>query len=296
MYRIRFHGRGGQGIKTAGRILGSAFFRSGFVVQDSPRYGAERRGAPIFSSVRASHHPILERSDVKNPDLIAVSDDTLFQVSAAAVLAGATQNTILLINTRESSEVWAHRLAFPGTVIALPVPSDTPAAAAVCAGAAARLCGSIPEEALSGAMEDESASFSTGSRDRSIEHTLAAYDALGPSSGIVTEGAEPTPVGAPPEWIELEAEGPPLGVPDIFHGATSVEVRTGLWRTVRPVIHVEKCHGCWWICSTLCPDSAMPVVESRPTIDYNHCKGCMICSTVCPNHAIEVIQEKEAAP
>ncbi len=54
MYRIRFHGRGGQGMKTAGRILGSAFFAEGFEVQDAPRYGAERRGAPLFAYVRAS--------------------------------------------------------------------------------------------------------------------------------------------------------------------------------------------------------------------------------------------------
>ena len=43
MYRIRFHGRGGQGMKTASRILGTAFFLSGYEVQDAPRYGAERR-------------------------------------------------------------------------------------------------------------------------------------------------------------------------------------------------------------------------------------------------------------
>ncbi|MEN8711676.1 MAG: 2-oxoacid:acceptor oxidoreductase family protein, partial [Arenicellales bacterium] len=45
MYRIRFHGRGGQGMKTASRILGTAFFLAGYEVQDAPRYGAERRGA-----------------------------------------------------------------------------------------------------------------------------------------------------------------------------------------------------------------------------------------------------------
>jgi Pyruvate/2-oxoacid:ferredoxin oxidoreductase gamma subunit len=45
MLRIRFHGRGGQGMKTASRILGSAAFHAGLVVQDSPVYGAERRGA-----------------------------------------------------------------------------------------------------------------------------------------------------------------------------------------------------------------------------------------------------------
>jgi pyruvate ferredoxin oxidoreductase gamma subunit len=54
MYRIRFHGRGGQGMKTAGRILGTAFFLTGFEVQDAPRYGAERWGAPIFAYVCAS--------------------------------------------------------------------------------------------------------------------------------------------------------------------------------------------------------------------------------------------------
>ena len=49
MYRIRFHGRGGQGVKTASQILSSALFLEGFEVQDAPRYGAERRGAPIFA-------------------------------------------------------------------------------------------------------------------------------------------------------------------------------------------------------------------------------------------------------
>ena len=47
MYRIRIHGRGGQGIKMASRVLGTALFRCGFTVQDAPKYGAERRGAQI---------------------------------------------------------------------------------------------------------------------------------------------------------------------------------------------------------------------------------------------------------
>ena len=59
MYRVRFHGRGGQGIKTASRILGTAFFRAGFEVQDAPVYGAERRGAPMFAYVRAAREPDL---------------------------------------------------------------------------------------------------------------------------------------------------------------------------------------------------------------------------------------------
>ena len=76
MYRIRLHGRGGQGIKTAGRMLGTAFFAEGLEVQDAPRYGAERRGAPIFATVRASRHPIHERGVIPKPDLTVVADDT----------------------------------------------------------------------------------------------------------------------------------------------------------------------------------------------------------------------------
>ena len=70
MYRIRFHGRGGQGMKTASRVLGSAFFCAGFEVQDAPRYGAERRGAPIFAFVRAAREPINERGIIRRPDLV----------------------------------------------------------------------------------------------------------------------------------------------------------------------------------------------------------------------------------
>ena len=95
MYRIRFHGRGGQGMKTASRILGSAFFRADYEVQDAPRYGAERRGAPIFAFVRAAKTPINERGVIGNPDLVVVADDSLVGVAAAGVLQGVTADTTL---------------------------------------------------------------------------------------------------------------------------------------------------------------------------------------------------------
>jgi pyruvate ferredoxin oxidoreductase gamma subunit len=88
MVRIRFHGRGGQGIKTASRILGTAFFRAGFEVQDAPVYGAERRGAPMFAYVRAAREPIRERGLIAHPDLVVVADETLAGIPAANVLLG----------------------------------------------------------------------------------------------------------------------------------------------------------------------------------------------------------------
>ena len=77
MFRIRFHGRGGQGMKTASRIVGTAAFRQGYYAQDSPVYGAERRGAPMVAFTRFDSRPVLERGLVTAPDLVVVADASL---------------------------------------------------------------------------------------------------------------------------------------------------------------------------------------------------------------------------
>ena len=120
MYRIRFHGRGGQGMKTASRILGSAFFLEGFEVQDAPRYGAERRGAPIFAYVRAARKTINERGIIQHPDLVIVADDSLVPVPAAGVLQGLDSHSAMLINSHATAKVWQHRLNLAGPDIILP--------------------------------------------------------------------------------------------------------------------------------------------------------------------------------
>jgi pyruvate ferredoxin oxidoreductase gamma subunit len=113
--------------------------------------------------------------------------------------------------------------------------------------------------------------------------------------GKVTEGrAIPAEQYRMPDWIDLPFEEADLSAPVIFAGATSVQVRTGLWRTLRPVIDYDKCNRCWWVCSTFCPDSAINVKDGRPEIDYDHCKGCMICVAQCPPHAIGAIPEQDA--
>ena len=97
--RVRFHGRGGQGMKTAGRILGTAAFRAGFVVQDAPVYGAERRGAPMAAFVRIAREPILERGAILDPDLVLIADETLLDDPAALPLGGAGAGTTIVVNS-----------------------------------------------------------------------------------------------------------------------------------------------------------------------------------------------------
>ena len=275
-------------MKTAGRVLGTAFFRAGFEVQDAPRYGAERHGAPIASYVRADRKRIDERGPIPSPDLAVVADDTLPGVPAAGVLQGLDDHAVLLIDTAEPAPTWRARLALPGPVAVLPKPADPSQwrfVGAACAGAAARLTGAIPRDCVAEAALAEYGDFGPALAATNRDVALAAFDAMAAQQGLVTErsGAPATP---PPRWIEPPLDPGDLAAPAIHAVATSVQIRTGLWRSIRPVIDYDRCRRCWWVCSTYCPDNAIAVREGRPEIDYDHCKGCMICVAQCPPHAI----------
>ena len=300
MYRIRFHGRGGQGMKTASRILGSAFFLQGYEIQDAPRYGAERRGAPIFAYVRADNKPINERGIITRPDLIIVADDSLIPVPAAAVLAGIQEHTVLLINTDEDASTWQHRLNIKNKIITLPVETEDRAElrfiGSTCTGAAARLLGVISQASLEQAINDELGAHGQDVVDKNLTKALQAYEKMSKYESSVSIGKEISVSNYPsPEWIDLPFEAAHISAPDVWGSATSVKVNTGVWRTLRPVIDYQRCNKCWWVCSTFCPDGAINVDDSgQPQIDYDHCKGCMICVSQCPPHAIEAISEQAA--
>lgn len=100
MIRIRFHGRGGHGTKSASRIVGTAAFLSGYQAQDSPLYGAERRGAAVVAFTRIDSAVIRERGVIEQPDLIVLADETLLDNPDAKVLAGQESASAIFINTQ----------------------------------------------------------------------------------------------------------------------------------------------------------------------------------------------------
>ncbi len=74
-------------------------------------------------------------------------------------------------------------------------------------------------------------------------------------------------------------------------GGTSVENKTGGWRSFRPVLNKEKCVNCM-ICWLNCPDDSIVVKDGQMLgFDYDYCKGCSICSNVCPTKAIDMVPE-----
>lgn len=298
MYRVRFHGRGGQGIKTASRILGSAFFAEGYEVQDAPRYGAERRGAPIFAYVRADLAPVFERGPIDHPDLVVVTDESLVQVPAAAVMTGLCETSVLVIASTVAPESWQERLGVSCTILTLPPLPDEHAAlmGATSVGFAAKLIGQISATSLEEAIRTELKGLSPEAIERNVDRALASFESIESQAGCVAEGETPSRASASrPAWVDLQTEPTSLSAPDIRGKVTSESAQTGLWRTLRPVIDYEECNHCSWICSTLCPDGAIDVGSERePIIDYEHCKGCMVCVTVCPPHAIRAEPEPAA--
>ncbi|MGD9342998.1 MAG: 2-oxoacid:acceptor oxidoreductase family protein [Desulfuromonadales bacterium] len=299
MYRIRFHGRGGQGMKTASRILGTAFFKEGYEVQDAPRYGAERRGAPIFAYVRAAKRTIFERGVIRDPNLVVVADETLVPMPAAGVLQGLQSDTVLVLHSRTSVNQWQDRLKLntPIHTLAVVDQAEQPLAwhflGVVCAAAAARLIGNIQWDSFASALREEIGEVAKSVIEANLFYALRAYEQMAEAEACVVPAAELAAGSLPlPGWIELPFEDARLSAPTIHEGLTSEQIKTGLWRTLRPVIDETRCKHCVWICSTYCPDGAIRVEKSgRPQIDYQHCKGCMVCVAQCPNHAIEARPE-----
>lgn len=99
---IRWHGRGGQGAKTAALLLADVAFKTGQYVQGFPEYGPERMGAPITAYNRISKEKIRVHSNIYTPDLVVVVDETLLH--SVDVTAGLKKDGAIIINTPKSKE------------------------------------------------------------------------------------------------------------------------------------------------------------------------------------------------
>ena len=102
MIEIRWHGRGGQGAKTASLLLADAAFNTGKYIQGFPEYGPERMGAPITAYNRISDKPIRLHSNIYEPDFVVVTDDTLLK--SVNVTDGLKEEGAILINSEKEIE------------------------------------------------------------------------------------------------------------------------------------------------------------------------------------------------
>lgn len=112
---IRWHGRGGQGAKTAALLLADVCFSTGKYVQGFPEYGPERMGAPITAYNRISRDRIRIHSNIYHPDYVVVVDETLLET--VDVTSGLSKDGAIVVNTeKKADEIKKHLKGYEGKV------------------------------------------------------------------------------------------------------------------------------------------------------------------------------------
>lgn len=102
MVEIRWHGRGGQGAKTACLLLADVAGLQGKFVQGFPEYGPERMGAPITAYNRISDQRCSIHSNIYYPDYVVVVDESL--LDSVDVTSGLKEDGAVIINTPGSPQ------------------------------------------------------------------------------------------------------------------------------------------------------------------------------------------------
>jgi pyruvate ferredoxin oxidoreductase gamma subunit len=290
--RVRFHGRGGQGAKTASRILGTAAFNEGLNVQDSPVYGSERRGAPVAAFTRISDGDILERGFIFDPDIVMVVDESLLADPVARPLEGLRSGGIEFVNTARA-EGSMKRGRDDVTLVTQDLTTHVieslgrPLLSAVSACVAARLVSVISEEAVLSAVKSELGELGV-KEDRLAQNLDLAKWAY---SSVEPQVLDTREVPSKRSLVPLEVVLTGAGLEDVVSVGNSRLRRTGNWRIFKPMIDYGKCTTCM-ICFAYCPESTIILGDDKKlAIDYENCKGCLICYKECPLKAITVERE-----
>jgi pyruvate ferredoxin oxidoreductase gamma subunit len=296
LLKIRFHGRGGHGMKTAARIAGTAAFRAGYIAQDAPIYGAERRGAAMSAFVRISDEPILERGPIAMPNLIVLADETLLQDASAGVLRGQEVAGAIFVNTQQAEPLLATFDIHPRVLccdvsgVTREVLGRASALSSGLSAAASRLSGLIELDQLRQAIQEELEELGVPPAEiaKNIGIGERVFDALSPMQFA------PIPPCKEQTLFTPTYDNPLRATPSILHPGNAIMRQTGAWRIERPVVDRDACTRCG-LCFVMCPDGVIRLDEEHyPVIDYDHCKGCMICQRLCPLHAIGRQQETRA--
>jgi pyruvate ferredoxin oxidoreductase gamma subunit len=296
---IRFHGRGGEEVRLASRIVSRAVFLNGLAVQDSPLYGAERRGAPVVAFTRFSEWPIYERGYVERPDVGVVIDSLLLAQPDAAALGGLDEGSLLLVNSTQSSEELGNRYQTPARVVIMDVTSIAldilryQLLSAPIAGFTLKAAALTPWNRVAEAVETELAGI--GLSREVIACNLRATETVYHAAPSVGLSAPRQPWATVPRRPFVVPRLPArIAVPAIEAEATPALRTTEGWRLYRPVVQRARCTRCF-LCFALCPEGAIQLdSQDYPVVDYSHCKGCLACMTECAPGAIDERREDAA--
>ncbi len=286
---IRLHGRGGQGIKTAGRIIGTSAFYEGYDVQDSPMYGPERRGAHVTSFVRVSDEKVDGRGYIFNPDTVIIADPSLLTLTPSP-LQGLKHRGVLIVNASDFtlSDPPYTTVAFDVTTRASRLLGQRSAISSGLAALGCKVLGIARWESVEKSVVEEMEEL--GLRNELVELNVKLAKECysnAPTVEIMTSQSveeNVTMVGV----VSIPYLPPSVSTAMVLEGGNSRLKKTGSWRLSTPVIDYSKCTRCM-VCYVYCPDACITVDEKlTPYIDHENCKGCLICYVECPIKAIRL--------
>ncbi|MEO9319880.1 MAG: 2-oxoacid:acceptor oxidoreductase family protein [Nitrososphaera sp.] len=307
--RVSLIGRGGQGIKSAAHIIGTAAFLAGYAVQDQPLYGAERRGAPITAFIRISDEPvILERGHAIDPAILVIADESLLDDTlAGSVETMLSSETVLFVSTDKTAAELQAKYSFLGTLAAGNIISANLArrseeilgagglVASAVSGVTAKLLGLGYAELEKAVRFELSKLGVSGERlEGNVNLARATYQSV-QTLPEVTGLQPPRRSARPEEIIALGYQGPALSACTITAPGNTASRKVGNWSLYKPLIDYDRCTKCM-ICFVYCPDSAISIrpADRLPSVNYNACKGCDICYTECPVKAISLVRRENA--
>jgi len=241
----------------------------------------------VTAFARIDDRPIALRTSILRPDIVVVLDPGL--LGAVPVTDGLKEGGWVIANTRlPPGELAAPAKARVATVDAgaIALAHDLgspmlPIVNTVMLGALARATGIVSRDAVLSAVRK----FVPVQAEANAAAASEGFEAV--VSGAAVRLLEPS-VPRPTSGEDTLPEGPVAVVP-------SATLSTAAWRTMRPVLHLDRCTRCNF-CWKFCPDDAIVLDETGyPVVRLEYCKGCGICATECPPKTIEMVPEEGVA-
>ncbi|MBN1110219.1 MAG: 2-oxoacid:acceptor oxidoreductase family protein [Methanomassiliicoccales archaeon] len=295
MFEIRFHGRGGQGAVMAAQTLAEAAVIEGWHANAFPYFGAERRGAPVMAFARIDDRKISIKSQVYEPDLLVILDETLLDIEPVA--RGLKADGKAVVNTGKAPQeidlgLEVDCVTVDATNIAMEF-LKAPIVNTAILGGVAKVCDLVSidsmREAIGNRFGDK---FGETAARANVGAAVNAYE-----QAIVgrCQGLRPLVARSEwlPEWRDIPlgttlAAGSEKGVAIGPGGA--IQNLTGSWRTRTPHYDRDKCVRCLR-CWFSCPDACIKREEDdHVSWELDYCKGCGICAQVCPAKAIDMVK------
>lgn len=277
----------------AAQAFAEAAVLNGYHAQAFPYFGAERRGAPVRAFARVDDKRITTRSQVYEPDLLVILDESLLDIDPVA--EGLKTNGKAVINTRKGPGdvdlgVSVQCAAVDATSIAMEA-IKAPIVNTAILGALVHMCDLVTLDTIKRSIADR---FGDKLGQRAADANVLAADlayqrtVLGTCKGQRAIAHRKMWL---PEWDAMPP-GTALSsqmVDGVHIGpGGSVQNLTGTWRTMTPKYARDKCVRCLrcWFC---CPEGCIKREDDDHVHwDYRYCKGCAICANVCPVAAIEM--------